>query len=1100
MALLQAQVNSIYDGSATHGQSLIKQFAERRVHDEVVESAKFQDRRPKYVFSRVISQDATRVVTDSYPEFRVSFSNTVNSVHPLAGGLRGLELEWMMMQVPFGHLTYDIGGTFSAHLLKGRDYVHCCSPALSMRDLMRYQSQAQSLECYMAKRHTLPEFQRPAFELYSNSPRHIHCFDRFQECTLQAPDGVKPFAVALHSLYDIPVEEFAPALLRKNVECCYAAFHFSEDLLLDEEFCSGELDPIGGRFERDGDRLSFYFKDESTLVYEHSFKNVIGYVLRTFFVASSRYVYMKEAMCTRVNTMFMKFVKVDTFQLHRSCFSHQIDTDALISGMNDSWELKRSLMLQSASRNIFKDKAKVHVWFPGLRNKLLVPIFRGIVSRPGKVKKGNLLIDAEFFHTVSNHVRTYQGKQLTYESVLSLIESLRSRIVINGTTVRSEWQLDKSVLQDFAMSIFLITQLKRLQDEQVLASFKNVNHDMMGNLKATVSEWFKNSVPNLFGFLLDNKLIVNNEKKLEVRVPDEYRSFEDYCTVHYGNSCDRPDVSVDEVVRNSDTALAAASVISEISSKPAVDLQQFMDFCNEHQIDAMHVATILKGLEDGVLGISMKSSVVPDVDPVKTTVSVDSPSASTPTVTSELVPLHNEMIGEYNFWFPDEDGEPVDLNHFHGMSATPLLKVQKAAVIYRGSVRQRQMLNFLDYLSATLCATTNNLKLMLQGNWKKSDASPDSRGLYDCINCKWILPPPEKGHCWGVVVTTSGEFKIVILHYENNEPIVELGWKTLAVSSDTKLFTAMKQLSVLRACLHDNVPPEPLATVTLIDGVPGCGKSKEIIESADLVNDLVLTPGREAVSMLRRRFNSHYGRPVATKENVRTIDSFTMNPKPRTFKTLWIDEGLMVHPGLINFCIVLSQASSVKVFGDRKQIPFISRVFEFDYPLELRNIVCDSVENRDVTRRCPLDITSFLAKQYDRGVLSTSSVSHSVSVDSVKGAAVFDPVSKPLEGKIVTFTQSDKLLLQRKGYKDVNTVHEIQGETFPKVHLVRATSTPISIISQRDKPHIIVALSRHTQCLVYHTVVQDVLCSVIKELSGVGDFLLELYSVSSGSI
>ena len=43
--------------------------------------------------------------------------------------------------------------------------------------------------------------------------------------------------------------------------------------------------------------------------------------------------------------------------------------------------------------------------------------------------------------------------------------------------------------------------------------------------------------------------------------------------------------------------------------------------------------------------------------------------------------------------------------------------------------------------------------------------------------------------------------------------------------------------------------------------------------------------------------------------------------------------------------------------------------------------------------------------------------------------------------------------LIKSGYNDVNTVHEIQGETFEETAVVRATPTPIGLIA-RDSPHV----------------------------------------------
>ena len=52
----------------------------------------------------------------------------------------------------------------------------------------------------------------------------------------------------------------------------------------------------------------------------------------------------------------------------------------------------------------------------------------------------------------------------------------------------------------------------------------------------------------------------------------------------------------------------------------------------------------------------------------------------------------------------------------------------------------------------------------------------------------------------------------------------------------------------------------------------------------------------------------------------------------------------------------------------------------------------------------------------------------------IGGKGVLNSVSKPLKGKIVTFTQADKFELEEKGYKNVNTVHEIKEKLLKMCH------------------------------------------------------------------
>ena len=159
-------------------------------------------------------------------------------MHSLAGGLRSLELEYLMMQIPYGSTTYDIGGNFAAHMFKGRDYVHCCMPNMDLRDVMRHNAQKDSIELYLSKlaqkKKVIPPYQKPCFDKYTDDPQSVVCSKPFQHCEGVSHCTDKVYAVALHSLYDIPADEFGAALLRINVHVCYAAFHFSENLLLED--------------------------------------------------------------------------------------------------------------------------------------------------------------------------------------------------------------------------------------------------------------------------------------------------------------------------------------------------------------------------------------------------------------------------------------------------------------------------------------------------------------------------------------------------------------------------------------------------------------------------------------------------------------------------------------------------------------------------------------------------------------------------------------------------------------------------------------------------------------------------------------------------
>lgn len=319
-----------------------------------------------------------------------------------------------MMQIPYGSLTYDIGGNFASHLFKGRAYVHCCMPNLDVRDIMRHEGQKDSIELYLSRLErggkTVPNFQKEAFDRYAEIPEDAVCHNTFQTCEHQPmQQSGRVYAIALHSIYDIPADEFGAALLRKNVHTCYAAFHFSENLLLEDSYVN--LDEINACFSRDGDKLTFSFASESTLNYCHSYSNILKYVCKTYFPASNREVYMKEFLVTRVNTWFCKFSRIDTFLLYKGVAHKSVDSEQFYTAMEDAWHYKKTLAMCNSERILLEDSSSVNYWFPKMRDMVIVPLF-DISLETSKRTRKEVLVSKDFVFTVLNHFEHTRQKLL----------------------------------------------------------------------------------------------------------------------------------------------------------------------------------------------------------------------------------------------------------------------------------------------------------------------------------------------------------------------------------------------------------------------------------------------------------------------------------------------------------------------------------------------------------------------------------------------------------------------------------------------------------------------------------------------------------------
>ncbi|AYQ58958.1 126 kDa replicase [Brugmansia latent virus] len=1115
MAHTQTTMTNALLENARGTNSLVNDLARRRMYDIAVDEFNARDRRPKINFSRAISEEQTLIATEAYPEFQITFYNTQNSVHSLAGGLRNLELEYMMMQIPYGSFTYDIGGNFASHLFKGRAYVHCCMPNLDLRDIMRHNGQNDSVEMYVnrmqEKGKALPAFQKVAFDRYANNPEDVLCRDKFQECkhSKDSMHGGKTYAVALHSLYDIPADELGPALLKKDVNVCFAAFHFSEELLLENS--SVTLDDIGGLFTREGDVLHFSFANEPTLNYTHSYSNILKYVCKTFFPASSSIVYMKEFLVTRVNTWFCKFSKVDTLYLHKSIKSVGCDSDQFASAMEDAWQYKKTLAMMNTERIMLNDSASVNFWFPKMRDLVIVPLF-DISIDTGKRSRKEVYVNKDFVYTVLNHIRTYQAKALTYANVLSFVESIRSRVIVNGVTARSEWDVDKALLQDLAMTFFLQTKLSSLKTDLLTEKFKVGKKSLSEHVWDEISTSVGNLFPTLKERLLRRKVITSSAQALEIKVPDLYITFKDRFVSEYHRSVEMPNVDICGALEETQSLYSALSELSVLKDSTSFDVDKFSRMCKVLEVDPHLAAKVVvavlsndsgvtltfeKPTEENVAKVLAASPHEPREEEIVFKTDTTSYIDNRIIAEERVIPVSG-LTGGTSQEIVEVKEDVVSLSDYHNASVESIVKKQMVSMVYTGSLKVQQMKNYMDSLSASLSAAVSNLRKVLRDSIY-GDATDGKYGVYDVLKKVWLMKPIRKGHAWGVVEENNGKMKVVLLEYADGNIVCGSNWRKIAVSTESVVYSDMAKLQTLRGVLKDGEVQVSSAKVVLVDGVPGCGKTKEILQRVNFDEDLVLVPGKEAAEMIRRRANAS-GIVVATKDNVKTVDSFLMNYGKRIgrqTKNLYIDEGLMLHTGCVNFLVLLSLCEKAYVFGDTQQIPFINRVQNFPYPEHFSKLEVDEVETRRCTLRCPADVTFFLNQRYSGQVTTQSPVSRSVSTELLQGSASLNPITKPLEGKVIVFTQNDKHFLEERGYRNVNTVHEVQGETFENVSIVRVTPTPLSIVA-RDSPHVLVALSRHTLSCKYYTVVLDALSSVVNDLSKISNYLLDMYKVESG--
>ena len=141
--------------------------------------------------------------------------------------------------------------------------------------------------------------------------------------------------------------------------------------------------------------------------------------------------------------------------------------------------------------------------------------------------RSEVIVNRDFVYTVLNHIRTYQAKALTYQNVLSFVESIRSRVIINGVTARSEWDVDKAILQPLSMTFFLQTKLAALQDDIVMGKFRCLDKTTSELIWDEVGKFSGNVFPTIKERLVSRKILDVSENALKIKIPDLYVTWKD---------------------------------------------------------------------------------------------------------------------------------------------------------------------------------------------------------------------------------------------------------------------------------------------------------------------------------------------------------------------------------------------------------------------------------------------------------------------------------------------------------------------------------------------------------------------------------------------
>uniref|UniRef100_A0AAU7YS26 ORF1a polyprotein n=1 Tax=Olive leaf mottling virus TaxID=3162628 RepID=A0AAU7YS26_9CLOS len=308
-----------------------------------------------------------------------------------------------------------------------------------------------------------------------------------------------------------------------------------------------------------------------------------------------------------------------------------------------------------------------------------------------------------------------------------------------------------------------------------------------------------------------------------------------------------------------------------------------------------------------------------------------------------------------------------------------------------------------------------------------------------------------------------------------------------------------------------------VAGFQVVESPPGGGKTTELVATfvtlfSRGVETRVVTANKNSCLEIKKKVIAllvfknvcEDGPALRMKLNdsIRTADSACMNVLSSIeTKVLLIDEFFMLHSGQILFLISLFRSQYVVGYGDSNQIGYINRsdlqVAQYCNINEFLGEDCRSYRSKSY--RCPVDVCKGLSKIYDREIEPVANSRNStLEIVPIRSQ---DDLEFESDVKYITFTQGEKnelsKCLSKKGkvFDGVQTIHEVQGNTYQRVRLVRIKPQDDAVFS--SQVHITVALSRHVENFRYYVInvkINDLTCDRIKlskELTNISNELAD---------
>lgn len=452
---------------------------------------------PHLVVPWSLKAEEVAMIDRMFPFFQYHFKDYEHSPHPVSVSVRYVATEYLLKVMRYaGAGVVCLGGDFSAHVAKNRDYVHTCMPVNTVHDAADIRGMIESIQL---RTYLSANEQRAAasVDFFAGGRKKYMC-DAPEKCKVTA--GV---VIADHMALDIPIEQVGYTMVQKHSSRGFGFFLFVPEMLYNSR---GYLASVDAHYviNRKLDYIDIIYPGATSKNMRYNWTNYVAMATKTHFkIGNLRF--LLEIIHNTMGLCCYRLTRVDQFNFPAETITHNL-------------------------------------WYSALADyvELSVPKLRkGYVNNPDHEESyytRKFLAPRRIFEYTLEKAESAQSHELNRRELLGYAFALNTRHIFFGQIAKCPTRMSFDDLNDMITVVFYMAYRKRYeqttltaklikdlkQQRNISVSQDDLDKTFLRKLLTTANDYtFSWAAKSLRTWLLKDNYGISNDfgKKFNVSTP-----------------------------------------------------------------------------------------------------------------------------------------------------------------------------------------------------------------------------------------------------------------------------------------------------------------------------------------------------------------------------------------------------------------------------------------------------------------------------------------------------------------------------------------------------------------------------------------------------